>query len=108
MITLAGRSTIARAGALLTVGLMLSACGGAATGTASVPPDNGTPIATATNSNVSQSAEPVTGHVGDTLTFVDLGGDEIDLTVVKVTDLRRPPPRPPVRHQMATIGSASS
>jgi hypothetical protein len=73
----------------------LAACGGAgATNTSSQlgggagisqPPD-----ASGSTAPTGSGAGPVTGHVGDKLTFAKLGGDPVDATLVKVFDPATP------------------
>ena len=70
--------------ALLALGLALVAACSSGAGTPTSQPANNTfapvlisfPVASGT----------VTGHVGDKLTFLDYGGDPIDVTLVKVID----------------------
>jgi hypothetical protein len=75
--------------AALTVAL--TACGGAGSpGAATQQPQGGgstvPPGATAAGTPAGSGAGPVTGHVGDKLTFTEYGGAQADGTLVKVLD----------------------
>ncbi len=86
MINSVRRSRVRRGIASLAIGLVLvSACGGSATN--SPPADDTNPFASITISLAPAASGPVTGHVGDTLTFFTFGGhDQVEATLVKVFD----------------------
>ncbi len=85
MINSVRRSRVRRQIVSLAIGLVLvSACGGTATN--NPPTDDANPFASITISLAPQSGGPVTGHVGDTLTFFTFGHDQVEATLVKVFD----------------------
>ena len=85
---------------LALVALAAAACGGggsttpAGGSTGSVAPGVSQPPALVPNASSSSSGAgasgPATGHVGDTLTFAELGGDKVEATLVKVIDPATP------------------
>ena len=85
---------IAQGGAAFVLSAMLAAACGAAAGT---PSNSGAPagasdlppatLGTSTAPPASPAATGLaTGHVGDTLTFTNFGGDEVDVTLDSVVD----------------------
>lgn len=74
--------------------LILAGCGSAgtsptgaaqATSGGADSPTDAAPSGTSASPGASASG-PVTGHVGDKLSFAELGGDKVDVTLVKVFD----------------------
>ncbi len=105
MITRFRHAPARRAIAALAIGaLLLSACGGTPAGTiapsagtgnqqlnpGSPPAGNANPFASIHITIPVASGAPVTGHVGDALTFYTYGSDEVDATLVKVFDPATP------------------
>lgn len=84
---------VAQGGALLMLAsLCAAACGGSGTPSVSPAPAGASDLPTAaigtsTTPTASSGASGVaTGHVGDTLTFTNFGGDQVDVTLVRVVD----------------------
>ncbi len=88
---------IARGGASLAlVALVATGCGGSGSGSPGTPaaqtrassPASAASAGMPAGSGVASAGAPgsTTGHLGDTLAFTSLGGDEIDVTLVKITD----------------------
>lgn len=84
----------ARVGVPVALALALGACGaGGSAGTASLSAGGSDPAALPSATAVATpggSNGPVTGHVGQALTFTDYGGDTIVGTLVKVFDPAAP------------------
>ncbi len=79
----------ARLGTTLLVASFAAACGGAAMDSPGV--GGGPTLASAGASQAGAASKAATtGHLGDTLTYTDLGGDQIDVTLVKLTDAATP------------------
>jgi hypothetical protein len=93
---------VARCGAALLLAASAVACNSAATPVPAngqtVAPGAATPLAGSAAPSAAGSAAPsaagstgaATGHLGDTLTYTDLAGDQIDVTLVKLTDPATP------------------
>ncbi len=85
---------IALSGASLVFISVLAAACGASPATApgsTAPAGASVPAAATAGSSGATAASPgasgvATGHVGDALTFAELGGDEVDITLVRVVD----------------------
>jgi hypothetical protein len=98
----------------MALGVALAACGGAAAtsaggqpaggGGATLAPSGGTAATPAgTVATPAGSGGPVTGHVGDKLTFANFANDPVDATLVKIFDPATPnkapeAPLPPATH----------
>jgi hypothetical protein len=85
------RTFVSRCLSIAALSMVLAACAGAGSpGAASQPADGGSqtlqPGGTAAAAPAGSGAEPVTGHVGDKLTFSEYGGAQADGTLVKVLD----------------------
>ncbi len=92
---------------VVVVSAALAACGGAGATSAGGQPSGGAetsqpPDAGASTAPAGSAAGPVTGHVGDKLTFAKVGGDPVDATLVKVFD-----PATPTDASEAPLPSAS-
>ena len=96
---------------MVAVSLAVAACGGAAATSAGSQPAGGgdatlAPGGAAAASQApagSSGAGPVTGHVGDKLTFANYANDPVDATLVKIYDPATPndaseSPLPPATH----------
>jgi hypothetical protein len=83
---------VVQGGALLVLAsLCAAACGGAGTPSISPAPAGASDLPTAvgmspTPTASSGASDVATGHVGDTLTFTNFGGNEVDVTLVRVVD----------------------
>ena len=81
---------VAGCGATLLLIMFAAACSGGGsryagkrrTGSVPAPAVIGSPAPSA----VAGAAGPVTGHVGDTLSFAELGGDKVEATLIMVID----------------------
>ena len=87
--------SVRRALAAGAICVFLAACGGPGATSASGQPAGGAsssqpPDASAPATQGGSGAGPVTGHIGDKLTFKKLGGDPVDATLIKVFDPATP------------------
>ncbi len=78
-----------------TLTVVLAACGGAGATSGGGQPTGGAGPSlpsdgTGSTAPASSGTGPVTGHVGDKLTFAKLGGDPVDAALVKVFDPATP------------------